>query len=396
LPRISVILPTYNRAPYLPEAIESVLGQSWRDFELIVVDDGSTDETREVVRAYSGKIRYLRRANGGPAAARNAGLRVARGELIAFLDSDDVFFPWRLGCHVKAFDEFPGAGLAWSRSTFFRGRWRPGRGGGRDGERVRTKLEDIFEDLLLWRKEGMLINGVTLRASCLERSGYFDESLPLAEDYDLWLRVAAHQPVVFADRVVAACRVHAGQRDGAGFVRGDRQTAFERILEKVVEDLPPSRCPVRVRQLVEQRRGLIALERALVGMLLREDSGEAARLIGEALGREARLGQFQDQIAETASACAAALDGGDPACPRSVSVLEGLRRELPRRLRRLRRRLGKHLAHRYSQRGFALAGQGKRMESVLSGVQALRRSPGGRMLRTLGSICRGAIALQQE
>ncbi|MBX3703129.1 MAG: glycosyltransferase family 2 protein, partial [Steroidobacteraceae bacterium] len=91
--KVSVVIPTYNRAAYIRQAIDSVLQQTMTDFEIIVVDDGSTDDTREVVAGYGERIRYLRTANGGPARARNAGMAEARGQYIAWLDSDDTYHP---------------------------------------------------------------------------------------------------------------------------------------------------------------------------------------------------------------------------------------------------------------------------------------------------------------
>ena len=95
-PRISVVIPAYNAAPYIAAAIDSVVGQTYKDLEIIVVDDGSVDNTAAVLQTYGNKVRYVRQENQGVSSARNHGIRVAQGELIAFLDADDVWFPEKL------------------------------------------------------------------------------------------------------------------------------------------------------------------------------------------------------------------------------------------------------------------------------------------------------------
>src|SRR3972149_614140 len=107
MPKVSVIIPSYNRADCVCDAIDSVLAQTYRDFETIVVDDGSTDETLQVLRNYRNDIRCLRRENGGAGAARNLGILSASGDYVAFLDSDDIMLPRRLEYQVAALDRFP-------------------------------------------------------------------------------------------------------------------------------------------------------------------------------------------------------------------------------------------------------------------------------------------------
>src|SRR5215831_9468158 len=119
VPIVSVVIPTYNNARFLPEALDSLLGQTYRDFELIVVDDGSTDDTLEVLKPYRHLIRYVRKENGGPASARNLGIRHASGELIAFQDADDIWLPDKLQLQVDYLREHPEVGLVFSGSIFF-------------------------------------------------------------------------------------------------------------------------------------------------------------------------------------------------------------------------------------------------------------------------------------
>ena len=186
-PLVSVVLPTFNRAPVLARAMNSVLAQDYRNLELIVVDDGSTDETEAVVKACrDSRVRYARQANAGPGAARNAGLRLAAGEFVAFQDSDDEWLPTKLG---KQMATFGGAGpdlglVACGHSN---------RGGPPDRYREWVTDEWIQRGDIA----GSLLTGLyfptptwVLRKSALERAGGFDESLPSCEDWDLAFRLS--------------------------------------------------------------------------------------------------------------------------------------------------------------------------------------------------------------
>ena len=110
-PLVSVIIPTYNSSQYIKEAIDSVLAQTYKNFEIIVIDDGSTDNTKEVLAPYLSVIKYIYKNNGGPASARNRGIKEANGEFVAFLDADDVWKPDRLARGVDILDQRPEVGL---------------------------------------------------------------------------------------------------------------------------------------------------------------------------------------------------------------------------------------------------------------------------------------------
>lgn len=188
---ISVILPTYDREVYLERSIASVLGQRYPCDELIVVDDGSTDATVSVIERLAADspvpIRLIRQENRGAAAARNTGIRAARGQWLAFLDSDDWWLPGKLGLQVTAMIANPRMLISHTREVWFR-----------RGRRVNQKKKhdppggDIFLASLSMCVVGM--STVMARRELFERYGLFDETLPCCEDYDLWLRVGCREP----------------------------------------------------------------------------------------------------------------------------------------------------------------------------------------------------------
>src|SRR3990170_2838516 len=114
MPKVSVIIPTYNREKYIVETLQSVFAQTFTDYEVIVIDDGSTDNTADVLRPYLDRIVYIRKPNGGQGSARNVGIKVAKGEYIAFLDSDDLWMPEKLELQVKYLDNNKDAGLVFT------------------------------------------------------------------------------------------------------------------------------------------------------------------------------------------------------------------------------------------------------------------------------------------
>ena len=207
MPQVSVIIPTYNRADLLRQAIESVLAQTYRDFEIIVADDGSTDQTADVVAQFGGAVTCISLPHRGlPAATRNGGLRAACGELIAFLDSDDLFFPHKLALQVAALETHSEVGMVYSNGRFFRDDPDQPTGHVQDG--LPTPSGRIFADLL---RGNMLAPPVVLiRRACLDRVGPFDEQpdFHVGEDFDLWLRIAAEFPVLYVPGDVAAIRRH--------------------------------------------------------------------------------------------------------------------------------------------------------------------------------------------
>ncbi|MCJ7617299.1 MAG: glycosyltransferase [Desulfobacterales bacterium] len=191
-PLVSIIIPTYNRGWTLKEAIDSVLAQDFTDFELIVADDGSNDNTQDILNSYKEDIIVLHQGNKGVSAARNRGIASASGQYIAFLDSDDLWLPQKLSTQVDFFNTNPEALICqteekWIRNGIF----------ANPKKRHRKLSGDIFEQSLYL----CLVSpsAVMMKRSLFEKTGIFDESLPACEDYDMWLRVSCRYPVFLID-----------------------------------------------------------------------------------------------------------------------------------------------------------------------------------------------------
>jgi len=205
---VSVIIPTYNRALLIGQTLASVQAQTFSDYEVIVVDDGSTDATAQVVAGFDGNVKYIAKQNGGQASARNVGIQYATGEYVAFLDSDDLWLPDKLArqvaclrdtkrqwvyCDTELFDDATGRSLGrYSRTV------------------CRPQQNFVARELLF----GDFIASPTpvVRRSVFECVGWFDESPELRsrEDWEMWLRIAALYEVAYVPEVLARYRIHSG------------------------------------------------------------------------------------------------------------------------------------------------------------------------------------------
>lgn len=238
-PQVSVIIPTYNRGWVLREAVESVLIQNYDDFELIVVNDGSTDDTRTILADYDG-IAVLEQPNLGVSAARNAGAAHAGGTLVAFLDSDDVWQPQKLSVQVDFFRENPGALICQTQETWVRNGRRVNA-----GKRHQKQSGMFFERSL----ELCLVSpsAVMMKKTFFEAMGGFDESLPACEDYDLWLRINAHYPIHLIDRPLIVKRGgHQDQLSASPGLDKYRIASIRKLLERGGLSPPQERAAVRV------------------------------------------------------------------------------------------------------------------------------------------------------
>ena len=202
-PLVSVIIPTYNYGRFVTEAVESVLaqvlpdGQAYTDYEIIVVDDGSTDDTRERLAPYLDRIRYIYQENRGLSAARNTGIKAARGNFIAFLDSDDLWLPEKLAVQAPVLERDPEVGLLGCAAV------------GYDEAHQRQASREISaEELVVSARFGP--GSVVARRECFETCGLFDEELRSAEDRDMWIRIARRWRIVKLSQPLWEYRIHTG------------------------------------------------------------------------------------------------------------------------------------------------------------------------------------------
>ena len=203
--RVSAVIPTYNRAQFVREAIDSVLQQDYVDVELIVVDDGSRDGTATVVAEFGPAVRYLWQENRGVSAARNRGVALSTGDLIAFLDSDDLWAPRKVSAQVAYFEAHPDAQACHTDEVWIRR-------GVRVNERHIHRKQGGWQFVASLPRCLISPSAVMMRRGLWELLGGFDESLPACEDYDLWLRLTAVTPVGFLpDRLVTKRGGHADQ-----------------------------------------------------------------------------------------------------------------------------------------------------------------------------------------
>ncbi len=191
---ISVIIPTYNRAEFLRVAVDSVIGQSLQEFELIIVDDGSTDDTKEMLSAtyQDDRIRYIYQDNSGPSAARNIGIKAASYDIIAFLDSDDHFAPQKLELQAKAMNSRSDVLVSHTQEVWYRH-------GKLLNQKKKHRKDDgyIFARCLELCAVGM--STIMVKKELFDRVGLFDESMPCCEDYDLWLRASIRNNFLLVD-----------------------------------------------------------------------------------------------------------------------------------------------------------------------------------------------------
>jgi glycosyltransferase involved in cell wall biosynthesis len=270
-PTVSVILPTYQRRELVKRAVASALGQTYQDFELIVVDDGSTDGTREALEPVSDKLRYLWQENRGPSAARNAGIEVARGSIFAFLDSDDLWRHDHLESAVTALEEQPTAVLA----TTCPGRPQFGRHR-REAARLVDPLPRLLTDHFVnW------IPCVVVRREALEAISGFDEDVRAGEHHDFYLRLAFQGPFATVRRRTVTRREAPNSLHQKARAEGAYLDGFERTARSLAREVESRGAPPELERAL---RGRLEFARALRALSEGDDAVAA-----EALARACEL-----------------------------------------------------------------------------------------------------------
>lgn len=241
VPIISVIIPVFNGASMLPETLKSVFCQTFTEFEILLINDGSTDHTLAVATTFSdARLRIFSYENSGVATSRNRGIQLAQGEYLAFLDADDLWSPDKLADQLKALKEHPEAALAYSWTDYIDATGKLVNPGDHP-----TEQGLVYSRLLL---KNFIENGSNplIRASSLQQVGLFDPDLPPAEDWDLWLRLAARYAFVVVPKVQVFYRIYAGG-SSANVNKMERQCL--RVVQRVCETAPPEVVALRAASL---------------------------------------------------------------------------------------------------------------------------------------------------
>jgi len=201
-PAISIIIPTWNRAQFIAPTIDSVLKQTYKNHEIIVVDDGSTDNTREVLEAYRDKITCIVKRNGGVSSARNTGIQASQGQYIAFVDDDDLWLPEKLSLQMQLMENNPAMGLVYCGAIKIK------KDGERIGETRPEKRGAIFNELVCSNYIVGSASAAMVRREVFPRAGYFDENLSPCADWDCWIRIAQFYDIDYVEAPLVKLTIH--------------------------------------------------------------------------------------------------------------------------------------------------------------------------------------------
>ncbi|MBF0277677.1 MAG: glycosyltransferase family 2 protein [SAR324 cluster bacterium] len=251
MPLITVIIPTYNRAHWLPHAIESVLTQTVSDFELVVVDDGSRDSTPEMLSRFESSLQTITLPeNRGVSAARNSAIQKSDSRWIAFLDSDDRWLPQKLEKQLQHLQQIPHAKIHFTDEIWIR-----------QGKRINPKKKHHKQEGWIFQPSLSLClmapSTIMIEREVFERTGMFDEDLPVCEDYDLWLRITAQFPVyLLKEKLMIRYGGHSDQLSGRSW-GNDQYRVIS--LQKIIKSIPlsPDDHRAAVSKLIEKCQILI-------------------------------------------------------------------------------------------------------------------------------------------
>lgn len=354
MPAVSIVIPAYNQSQYLGEAIRSALAQTRADLEVIVVDDGSTDDTAGVCESFTDpRLRYVWQANRGLSGARNTGVRESRGGFLTFLDSDDQFLPDKLERLLAAFERDPGLGLVAGQAVLI------DQAGRRIGEVFDKPLPDDLSELLLGNP--LHVGSVLLRREWQERVGPFDETLRSYEDWDLWLRLArAGCRMGWVAHPVSLYRFHQEQMTRIG---AQMTVATFAVLDKTFADPAlPEQWQAR-RDQAYSRGYLRAAAQAYTG----GEIDRAREFMREAIGRHPALGADRgERLARMIAGWANHAKTRD-----ALALMTSIYDNLPDELRDLRSRKRRELGRQATQMAWAAFRSGDPIQSRRLARQAV-------------------------
>lgn len=369
MPKVSIIIPAYNQGHYLREAIDSALAQTYPDFEVVVVDDGSTDNTSEVAHSYSDtRVRYVSQENRGLSAARNTGIRNSYGTFLTFLDSDDQFLPVKLEVLVRELEVRPELGMVAGQAIPI----------DEQGRQVGKTFDKPLpaEPHLLLLGNPLHVGSVVLRRVWQEKVGFFDETLRSYEDWDMWLRLAqAGCQMTWVSQPVSLYRFHSAQMTRIG---NQMTKATFAVLDKVYSDpgLPESWTKIKDRAYSH------AYLRAAAQAYLGQDFDSAKMFISRAIELNPEL--MTDDglaLAHQFVAWTELPKINDP-----LLYLEAIYDHLPDSIAPLRRRRRQHLGQASIQMAFQAYQRGDYQTTRYAAMHAFRYQPKWLMNRGVLSI----------
>ncbi|MBE0411237.1 MAG: glycosyltransferase [Anaerolineales bacterium] len=355
---VSIIIPSFNQASYLGEALQSVLAQTYQQFEAIVVDDGSTDNTPEIARSFTdARIRYVRQKNLGLSAARNTGLQHAQGNFLAYLDSDDQFLPRKLEILVAEMTAHPELGLVAGQSIPI------DEMGNKIGSIFATPLRADPSQLLLGNP--LHVGSVLVRRDWQIKAGFFDESLRSYEDWDMWLRLLRLGcPMGWVDNPVSLYRFHRQQMTRIG---SQMTAATFAVLDKTYSDPTLPEDWRRLRKVAYSCAHL----RAMAQCFHAYDFAQAQHHLCEAVRLDPLLSS--DEGHHLASKLASLANS--PKNPDPPAFLELIYSNLPSEFNALRNQRKSALANFSVEIGFDAHAQGDRVLARSAMLRAIRHQP---------------------
>lgn len=234
-PQISIIIPTYNHGQFIGKAITSVLHQTYQEFEIIIVDDGSYDDTKNVVNTFGNLVTYIRQNNQGSASARNTGICASRGEFISFLDADDYYAKDNIEKKISFFEKNQDIDWLYSDWQYIDEASNYLDKGSSKFRFSEKKLTGIIFEELLYKRNFISPCTVMMRKFVLEDVGYFDPKILSQEEYDLWLRISLKYPVHYIDEVLTYVTIHSNSLS-TNFSKWAQGNAI--IVDKLDEIIP--------------------------------------------------------------------------------------------------------------------------------------------------------------